>query len=52
MQSADGRAKERNVAVKRLRANHTDVDRRGLLQEVDALKVLGAHKYLVKFVWR
>jgi hypothetical protein len=25
------------------------VDRRGLLQELDALKVLGTHKYLVKF---
>ncbi len=38
------------MAVKRLKTGHTDMDSRGFHQEIEALKTLGPHKYIVSFV--
>ncbi len=38
------------MAVKRLKTGYTDTDSRGFHQEIEALKALGSHKYIVSFV--
>ncbi len=39
------------MAVKRLKTGYTDMDSRSLHQEIEALKTLGPHKYIVSFVF-
>ena len=39
------------MAVKRLKTGHTDTDSRSFHQEIEALKALGPHKYIVSLVF-
>ncbi len=48
LQAEDG--SEKQVTVKRLKTGHTDTDSRGFHQEIEALKTVGPHKYIVTFV--
>jgi hypothetical protein len=50
LQFTDGLGSEKQVAVKRLKTGHTDTESRGFHQEIEALKTLGPHKYIVTFV--
>ncbi len=50
LQFTDGHGNEKQVAIKRLKTGHTDTDSRGFHQEIEALKTLGPHKYIVSFV--
>jgi hypothetical protein len=50
LQFTDGLGSEKQVAVKRLKTGHTDTESRGFHQEIEALKTLGPHKYIITFV--